>query len=366
MKLLWSRRRDFEDRILQAIKDLETRVATTSKSTSDALAKLQELEDEESAGAGARTLRLTGACAVLLLLAGFFTYFGVIGVANPLALPSLSDSADFAVQGSAPTAKVQNDSPAVPLQIFATFDQDDHDYADYELVAPAAYAGKKYAIVLEGNARIDEPASLMSQPPFSSKSVNCKYPAGYTPTSTSPCQLIIGTFPKLTGFGAGEEMSAPGECSQNGKFGASWTNKYVEISIAGASHMRTNSNWAYDSYSLPSLVSMGWGSSVDQWYGISLGGWYQPGITSGCRVDILPVEAEVTDEYEPATQSYPNVLVWQSIDGVAALVTRQRDADEIGNALLAIGATTGALAIGFIPLAYEANRMRRRARKRNT
>jgi hypothetical protein len=45
-------------------------------------------------------------------------------------------------------------------------------------------------------------------------------------------------------------------------------------------------------------------------------------------------------------------------------VVRRRDADEIGNALLATGAAMAALAIGFIPVAADADRERRRARKR--
>jgi hypothetical protein len=48
-------------------------------------------------------------------------------------------------------------------------------------------------------------------------------------------------------------------------------------------------------------------------------------------------------------------LLWYGTDGLedAAFVARRRDADETGNALLAAGAAMAALAIGFIPVAYD-------------
>lgn len=82
-------------------------------------------------------------------------------------------------------------------------------------------------------------------------------------------------------------------------------------------------------------------------------------------VDDLPQNADLTDTYEPAMQSGDGELLWSGtqVSGDAFAV-RRRNADEIGNGLLAAGAAMAALAIGFIPVVYDANRERRRARKR--
>jgi hypothetical protein len=74
----------------------------------------------------------------------------------------------------------------------------------------------------------------------------------------------------------------------------------------------------------------------------------------------------VTDIDTPATQSAGDELLWSSSQDMlpAAFVVRVHYAEEIGNALLATGAATAALAIGFIPVAYDAGRDRRQARRR--
>ncbi|MBV9856471.1 MAG: hypothetical protein JOY82_18470 [Streptosporangiaceae bacterium] len=103
----------------------------------------------------------------------------------------------------------------------------------------------------------------------------------------------------------------------------------------------------------------------NEWNGISLSGWFQSNSVTACMVDDLPQNTELTDTYEPPMKSSDRVLVWNETQGNGeAFVMRRRNADEIGNAFLAVGAATAALAIGFIPVVYDANLERRRARKR--
>jgi hypothetical protein len=45
------------------------------------------------------------------------------------------------------------------------------------------------------------------------------------------------------------------------------------------------------------------------------------------------------------------------------VLARQRSSEAEGNALLAGGAALAALSIGFMPVAYEANRSRKKANK---
>jgi len=141
----------------------------------------------------------------------------------------------------------------------------------------------------------------------------------------------------------------------------------IEVDIGGLSDIRTSATWAYQIYTLPSLIgSSSVNSYISHWNGIALNGWYRTGDPIGCRNDILPTASELTDVYQPATMSEFGQLIWKSQDsfGTAALVMRRRDAEAIGNGLIASGAAMAALAIGFIPVAYEANRSRRRARRR--
>ena len=347
--------------------------AVARQSADEVLSKLRELEEEERQEQGGatrpgRVLRLVALCLAFFSLAGFLTYTAVEGFADPLAVPTGSDYVALAVQTPQPTPAQLQAWPTsnLPISISATFDQDDDNYASYEVTAPAKYAGRRYVLMLAGTARIDQPSRLGDEPPLQARSLTCTYQVqGLPQRSTSPCQLISGTFPAeadvyMQDSGDGEVVGGGGGSAPDA----------VEIAIGGVSHITTGSNWAYQEYSLPSVD--GWqpgyetGSYLQQWNGVPLGGWYETGDGTGCREDQLPVNAELTDVYQAATQSESGELIWDQsgADGPAALVTRQRDADEIGNALLALGAATAALAIGFVPVAYDADRERRRALKR--
>jgi len=146
-----------------------------------------------------------------------------------------------------------------------------------------------------------------------------------------------------------------------------WTggvNDLIAIDFEGTSQLGTKSDWAYQQYSLPALNWVN-GDWQDRLNGIPLGGWYVPALTSGCMLDLLPRNADLTNVYAPATQSNSSRLLWTGEDiGADEFVVRHRNADEIGNALLAAGAFMAGLSIGFIPFAYDAEQKRRQARNR--
>ena len=377
MQILRGRGKPSEDRILREIKDVRALVASTAKtaeaarqSAAEAVAKLRESQEAESAGLTRRTVGLTVFCLGLLAAAGICTSYAVMAFADPIALPAGFNSVELVVQAPKPTSlPLENSAPNVKFYVYQTFySQDGRDYAAYEVLAPAKEAGKKYVLMLEGSARLGAPSEIDGTPAVRSNSVTFSYSSAYyvTPT-TGPCQLVRGTFPVTLNGGAAKGNPLPDSCDGTG--GSPWkrSDDDVGIEIIGKSHLVTSASWAYQTYSLPGFT----GSLIDRdaylnsWAGGKLGGWYRSGNPVGCRVDELATDGEVTDISRPATQSSQELLAWQPTDagGAAAVVIRGRDAEEIGNALLAIGAATAALAIGFIPVAYDTNRQRR-ARKR--
>jgi flavin-binding protein dodecin len=361
------------EKYLRVIESVESSASSATKAAQEArasaeevLLRLREIEEDEQRGATGRVIRLTVLCAVVLLLAAFFTYNGLKGFANPLAVPSGSDSIEFAVQVPQPSQRaLQQPAPATEFIVYASFNQDDDNFAEYQVFAPSQDAGKKYVLMLQGSARVDHPTGMIPEPGFRSTLSDCDYVLNEIEPATGPCELIKGTFPDM----ANAEMPADAANCDEGssdEIGNS-SDRAVEIDLGGTSHILTSSDWAYQTYTLPSFTGLAADAYLNRWNGVDLEGWYKTGALVSCRLDITPTNGELTDASTPATVSTLGALLWNSNDSQSvadALVFRQRDAEEIGNGLVALGASTAALAIGFIPIAYDAIRVRKRVLKR--
>jgi hypothetical protein len=333
------------------------------------LNRLDELEKEEDrAIQPGRVIRLTALCAGLLLLAGGVTYFGVKEFANPLAVSSGGSFIVLAVQGPAPPGApgAQGFPSAGQAYLYAGFVQDDADKAAYQVIVPAKDAGKRYVLLLTGTARIEQLTDDAGAA-FPSRLTKCdapSYQGEAQEAQRQTCQLITGRFAsQANGY------MPPYRCEDGtSSFPLPPKPNAIETIFKGKPQLATSSSWPYQQYSLPGTDVWSEGSfgNRDSLDNISLDGWYYPATLGGCRADILPKNVEVTDIDTPATQSAGGELFWSSSQDMlaAAFVVRPHDAEEIGNALLATGAATAALAIGFIPVAYEAGRDRRQARKR--
>jgi hypothetical protein len=187
---------------------------------------------------------------------------------------------------------------------------------------------------------------------------------GPPPLPTELCQLIMGAFrSKANAF-----MPTVSSCQVRATdLSMSATYNAVQVTFFGSPHIAIASNWAYQQYALPSMQGLAPGvrGYNNRWNGITLSGWFQSNSVTACMVDDLPQNAELSDTYEPAMQSGDGELLWNGTQVSGdAFVVRRRNADEIGNGLLAGGAAMAALAIGFVPVIYDANRERWQARKK--
>jgi hypothetical protein len=362
----WSRNRNGERSLGQAINDLEALSAATfaaaeeaRKIAAEALAKLTEIEQADHDDTTARRVRwLSLLCFLLIILAACFTYVGVKGFANPLAISTYS-SVQVAVQSSGTSTPANRAFlPNLKVSIAAFIISDDRNSADYQVIVPSQYAGKRYVLLLEGAARIDAPDAMIAEPAFHSAPVTCEYPIPGIPTQTGPCQLITGTFPAR----ANATMPAGSSCPSSSAY--QLPGDAVEIDIAGSSHVAFSLDWAHEGYDLPSLYTQSVNQDVDRWNGISLGGQYRTGNPAGCLMVVPPIADELTDANPEPDHSTINLLTWNSVNAGVALVTRSRSAEEVSNAMLALGAATIALGIGFIPVAYDAYRTRKRSLNR--
>lgn len=362
-----------------AIAALASEMASVGENTRALRGRLEELEkDEHRAAKPWRVLRLVALSFGLLLLAGVFTYTGVKGFANPLAMSSGLDSVSLAVRVPTPTADQLSTFGWTPISsvISATFDED-LDTASYFVAMSAEYAGEQFALVLEGTARIDQPF-LNSAFPIASFRSQLSPCTGLLNGfgSTSQCQIITGRFPsKASGL---LPVAAAEKCGKSPNESQK-TYSVVAFEINGTPQPSISLDWAYQQYSLPGIdsgspfssyatrtgSSYAAGSLQNDVSRIPLDGWYEYTEMDGCREAILPDNMDLADIETPASETIGNQLTWNGPDIYdTAFVMRRPDADEIGNALLATGAAMAALGIGFVPVAYDADRERRKAWKR--
>lgn len=369
MKVPWSTRKAEDAGLRQAIARLEAAAASAAESamaarraSDDALSSLRAIESVEEDATAGRTLRLAAVCVGFLLCAGFLTAAGADAFADPAAISVGFDSVTLAVAVPRPSqSALYEPSSSIDIYVDAFFEQNANDYAEYYISVPAGFAGRKFILLLEGSARISDPKAIGGGV-IESRSVECHYGIEAA-EATGPCQLISGR------IGNQHPIVTTGiPCLDEKSFFGLTDYRHVTVDVGGYSHIRTSATWAYQSYTLPSLTGDNSDSYLSGWAGIPLDGWYRTGHAIGCRNDILPVWSELTNVYEPATLSVLGQLIWKSQNsiGTAAIILRRRDAGAIGNGLIALGAAMAALAIGFVPITYEANRSRKRARRRRS
>jgi hypothetical protein len=217
--------------------------------------------------------------------------------------------------------------------------------------------------MLMGTAVMRNPLPWGNEPSFQSRLGGCRRLMSTLGVAGQQCQLITGRFPDAP---SASMKFAPDCIPLPGVFSGKAYNA-VEVGFAGKVQTLTVSNWAYQQYSLPGTTGGDFSMRGDlsSWENTSFGGWYETADITACIGAALPDGAELTDTYEPATQSGNGQLLWSGTNvETNSFIVHRRNADEIGNALLAGGAAMAALAVGFIPVAYDAERERRRALKR--
>src|SRR6266702_2603451 len=135
-----------------AIKNLEMIITSTvdafeatRKSTEVALARLKELEEADNEMTAGRVARLVIFCMACIFLAAFFTFNGTKAFAKPLPLVELYNSVVIAVKVPQPLSSAHQRSIA-PMNTYIneTISQGGKNFAEYQIYAPARYAGKKY------------------------------------------------------------------------------------------------------------------------------------------------------------------------------------------------------------------------------
>jgi hypothetical protein len=251
----------------------------------------------------------------------------------------------------------------------------DENVASYYIAVPAKYAGRKFALILTGDARIEYPTSGVGSsigmgpslpPQMVNRSAKCSPGISFSLTGmTSLCQVIFGTFPGVQNAGPiGDPVSG---CLPEDSAPLTARSGFIWTLIQGTVNVATQPSWGHVIYALPSFDYLSGGTTVNQVEGIGLNGWYSTGFPTGCLAYRLPSNYEVTDTSVAASETFDGWLAWNNeMQFPVTVAARSRNNDMIANLLIALGAATASLSLGFIPVTYEANRSRKRESKRKS
>jgi hypothetical protein len=288
--------------------------------------------------------------------------------------PSPTNELEIAA-GISPTANQYTHStlPNSNYYVHGSYSQDS-DQTHYTFWLPKAYAGRPFVVLASGTAVLNDVQSPDTA--LSVKQRACAFDSDLLNVfrlSTSQhlrCEAIYGTIPTR------ERIKGDGEC---GYMNSSLA-KYVSVEISGTSKTVTRPDWAHQVTNLPGLAPQGLVPDyLTSWNGIQLSGIFMTGIQTACKDLTISSSWETVYTTSEPWSATTDSMIWTGAEPNAggtveaftangnsspmALQTKSRSADRLGNILLAVSTTCGAISIGFMPVAYEAWRRRARYRR---
>lgn len=343
-------------RILDELLALSDRLDAVDERLADLRRRLPE---HEPIPRRTQVLALTAIVVVSLVLAGFVITGGAAAFSNPQALSI--DFGGVAVAVDADADATTNSFPfATPYHVGLAAGYDDLDsYTTYEVYLPSAWIGRRFIVVLRDKAIMKnvKGSTKLTVDPIT----ECPDTGGtgsYRYKVEHRCQFLHGVVPSTSGTQTECIPEITGDDS---------TTSHVMIHITGDSSIVTHPATGHRLISVPGLVAGLFSPvAIRQIGGIDLDGLYGTSVQDGCKTVHITASEEVTSISHPPQLQSDAVVGWSAGDAVinTSIVERSRDAEKWGNVRLAFGGLLVALAVGFIPVVYDAARARRRALRR--
>jgi hypothetical protein len=321
------------------------------------------VDDENHRGRATRIALLTLA---LLVLSAWLILHGAAGLRDPSADGHTFGNVGIAVE----TDGKPTNAFALPFENPATFGvagafEPEENVAFYDVFFPKEFVGKKFALLLEDGAILSKITAGASQTP---RARPCRQAGGAGETAFSinhRCQIIYGTVPAMpTTADVIGSLIAPGSCIIK-ELPEQFTMPHIEIWGMLETPILSRLDWAHEQATFPGMGSGMSNASFDKWNGIALDRWYGTGLQDACKVSNIPLNDKITDSNPSELTMDHDVLGWYGDQALlsSSLVARQRDADSTANAFVAVGGILAGLAVGLVPVVYEAVRAARRRRK---
>lgn len=298
--------------------------------------------------------------AVAVVLAAVSVWLilrGSDGFRDPSPVPTYG-SVGVAVDIDGPP----EDSSGLPLEnapIFgvAGYFDPESDYAEYTVFFPERFVGRRYALLLADGAVLREVRGGMP------KVVPCRESGGSGDTAFSidhRCQVFYGTVPARPSVEHVSEAESffcdidelPGQ------------NAMPRVSIEGrlASPVSDEIDWAHTNASFPGMGGGMSNEAVNRWHGVALDRWYATGLQKGCKVARTPANTKITDSEPGDVWVGRDALGWYGEDALrtGSVVVTERDIQAGATTMVAVGGALIGLAVGLVPVVYEAFRAARR------
>jgi hypothetical protein len=344
-----------------ALEEARSARLATESLRAEVLAQLAD--DENHRG---RAVRITLLTIALLGLSTWLILHGAAGLRDPSADGDGYGNVGVALETGGPPT----DSLGLPFKDAPTFGvagsfEPDENAAFYNVFFPPEFAGKKYALLLEDRAILRKITEGADQTPAV---VPCKASGGTGETAYSishRCQIIYGTVPSVpTTQDLIGSFIAPDSCSIS-ELPKQFAMPHIQIWGTLETPIIDHLDWAHEEAALPGMGSGMSNAALNKWNGVPLDGWYGTGLQDGCKVSNIPLNAKITDANPSEYTMDHYALGWFGQDALltSTIVARRRDADATANAFVAVGGILAGLAVGLVPVAYDAIRAMRRKRK---
>ncbi len=249
-----------------------------------------------------------------------------------------------------PDPDVTKISPIVqnPIFIEAAYNEEYGD-AHYTIWFPGRFAGKRFIIILRGSAVLSGVSDSYN---LTTENRPCSSNYLYGGPDDVSCEILSGTLP-----GKPPDRIVEG-CGRDtfSKF------NYVAVEMAGFTSNKTYPDWFHTILNLPDLQTGGGTWVRNGVYNIQLPTNYLTLNQEGCHTAKLGTWDKLADVSEQPASSTSKELTFNGAEPVA-IVQSNRDAEGLGNILIALAGVFLAISIGFIPVAYEEWGRWRRYRK---
>jgi hypothetical protein len=303
-------------------------------------------------GAGRRFSWLAALCVVLLIVAASCVYQGVQAFVDPPATANSGGEIAVGISGKHVIDPNFSD-PDAGAPVYVRVEESYRDVLLYEIRFPAAFVSRRFVILLFGDGRLKDVVAEDDD----EHTVHLEI--GTKPCGPVLCEVLYGTIPRRSAsFGVSSR-----DCANRNNDSSSG------VTLVGRGRLLASTDWAHRIARFPGMSSSfslhAVNTSVTFLFSVPLDGYYNFNRNYGCEQLGFSDDWKATNVSSGA-RSADDELEWDSTQGLASAsaVLQDRNAEAKGNAWIATAAIVAAVAVGFLPIAYEANRVWRRHRRR--
>jgi hypothetical protein len=368
---MWIRRSRYERDLARLVEHALGSSRGDAKSTREAVellrAEVADLrKDRDTENHAARTARIVLSTVVMLVVSVWLILHGAAGLRNPSSSISGSGNLSVAIEADRPTssASLSAFDQAVIVGVAASFEPDEQA-AFYDIYFPKEFVGRKYALLLQDNAILRKIVAGSSTQVASQSCANSGGSGENAFSIPHRCQIIYGVVPQVaTTDDLLRNLIAPESCNIS-EVADQYSRPHVQIWGDLEKPILNHIDWAHDAVTLPSLLGGIPDTPMNRWDGIALNGWYGTGLQEACKNSNVPLDSTITDAdpTDPTVEHYAMGWFGRAAVQSSSFVAKKRDSDSTANKYIAVGGILAGLAVGFVPVAYEATRSWRKQRK---